>query len=370
MKRLYYKFKRISSFFYHLIRTLRYILPFTLVLALCIPAFALNYEYDSISDIGEIYFTGAVTGVGQRSYYAGDYDPDSLAYNSCTVTTGTTDGQEYYTVTRDLNTPGSNSFQCLRVRYDLNSKLSVPVSPADVFIYNGYFYLLSIDSSDTNMTRYEQENGLENNLKNMYFNIYGYKDGNVNVSYRVPLAPYIKESGFQIFGDHSHSYFNLSVKYEFTSDFTITGFSFDFNGCQPYDTVTVTAYPTADWSSGNATPKPIQLYIGSASSAPQYVLPDDSIINDYNQAEDELLNKFDSNSSLDTFASILPDTLLTFANGLGAVTTLFNEFLISFPYVTYLLQISLAFGIFAFIFSVAQSVARRLSRDSSARVKR
>lgn len=365
---MYYFKYSVKYFFKYSLRKFVKFIFFTVIFTsfLCFTAFASQYEYKNISDIAELEFYGGSPDTTIRVYCSGNYDPNSVVLYGLRSRTGTTDGQEYFTV--DDYSAGEY-INCLRIRYNLIDKLQKSVTPEDTLIYNGYFYLLSNDSNASNQEAYETLDGLKNNLKNMYFNVYGVRD-NVLVSYRVPLASYIKESGFQRFPTHSHTYFNISLKYSFTENFTITGFSFDFNGCQPFNTVTVTAYPTADWSSGSAVNKPIQLYIGSSAGAPSYVVPDDSVIKDYNQAEDELLNSFDSNSALNDFSSNLPDTILGFANGLGAVTTLFNEFLLSFPYITPILQISLAFGIFAFIFSVAQSVFARMSRDRSSRAKR
>lgn len=352
MRKLYYKFKRFSSFVYHFLRCIRYIFPFTLIFILSVNCFAVQNEYNSLSSIGTLQFY--CSSLTRNQLFSGDYDSSKINYITADRTTTIENGIEFYTLSTPLSPTGNQpKSNCVRISCDLDERFKRNVTISDVLIFNGYFYVLGYDGI------YNQSI-LNTNLKNMYLNIYGFADNYDLVSFRVPLAPYLKEASvYNDQEDHYHSFFNVAVNYPFESNFKLTGFSFDFNGIGSLSNLSIGVYTDASWDSGSLEHRPIQFYIGSASGAPQYIIPDGSIINEYDDLEQGLINQYDSKSEITSVNDNFSSRILSFAKGLQSVTKILSESFYKLPFLSDILQISLALGVFAFIFSIAQKLRRR-----------
>lgn len=104
---------------------------------------------------------------------------------------------------------------------------------------------------------------------------------------------------------------------------------------------------------------------GSGANAPIYDAPDDSTLNDYNSAEDGLLE--DTEAGAEEMSNIFNNfgtTLSTFAEGIMAATAIFGVFA-EIPEFYGILFVSLGIGILTFLFGVGQiglSTAQEYSR--------
>lgn len=320
-------------------------MPFTLIFILSVNCFAVQNEITSLYTIGDVQF--ATSSVGRFGIQLGDYNPSDLTYITRHFTETSDNGTDFAIYDNE-----DSSINCLRTRVVLNSQYSKQVTTSDVFIYNGYFYILSYHKTYT-------QKYLNNNLKNMRFTITGKRSDDTLVYFDYPLSDYFTEASvYSDASDHVHCAFKVSLNISIPDSFVITGFYFDFNGIAAVSNVKLGLYTNASWDSGSLEHRPIQFYIGSASGAPQYTIPDGSIINEYDDLEQGLINQYDSKSEITSVNDNFSSRILSFAKGLQSVTKILSESFYKLPFLSDILQISLALGVFAFIFSIAQKLRR------------
>lgn len=360
--------KKFKSFYYRYIRffhaLVRFICGFVLVLSLSFFAFASSvsssnvFTFTDFTEFADISFAtgfGYSGATGTKFYDGSWYNSTSVSWAPASVSSNNiedTDIIEY------VITPNGSSDKaaCIKFSFDLNDSYIRSVSSTDTFSFSGNLYLLS-DVHNRLAQSYSFYNGLDNNLDNFFLVVHGYNSDYKLFSFRFPLKDFVTDYGFQVFDDHSHSYLHLNIQYQFTSSFTFDSFDLEFNGVLPYSTATVQFQPFVDWSSGSPVSSPVQYYCGPTSTAPRFSAPvGGSSIDDLDSAESSLVGSYDSAAEASSFFGSVVDSFTAFVSGFAAFRFIFSTFLGDLPLLTYLLNISLSLGLFAFVFSLALHV--------------